>query len=200
MEEMYIPKQDLLRIQQVIKSFQADKTDEEIFYHLCFCIMVPQAKFSSATQSVTRLKEKDFYNKSLPINELEQITKLCRFFRRKAKYLQQMRQQWQDIIDLVRDRNILPIEKRTLLKDKIKGIGMKEASHFLRNMGYTGLAIIDSHILRFMNAETPTNVSQYLKLEQKFDDFAKFLGYDLTTLDCYIWKRQSKTAYEDYAY
>jgi N-glycosylase/DNA lyase len=37
---------------------------------------------------------------------------------------------------------------RRQIKNDFVGIGMKEASHFLRNIGYKHLAIIDRHILR----------------------------------------------------
>ena len=38
-------------------------------------------------------------------------------------------------------------ERRAWLVDNIKGLGYKEASHFLRNIGFDDYAIIDSHIL-----------------------------------------------------
>ena len=47
----------------------------------------------------------------------------------------------------MQDKNKNEYEKREWLVKNIKGIGYKEASHFLRNIGYKNIAIIDFHIL-----------------------------------------------------
>ena len=66
----------------------------------------------------------------------------------------------------------------------IKGLGYKEASHFLRNIGYSGYAILDKHVLRCLaelkiidDPKPPNSRSKYLTVEDKLriaerlDDF-----------------------------
>jgi N-glycosylase/DNA lyase len=88
-------------------------------------------------------------------------------------------------------------EIRDFLAENIPGIGLKEASHFLRNIGYSdSLAIIDTHVIAFLlevgalqkkniNAVTP---SVYLKLEKILQDLCYTMGLNLSILDIAIWR------------
>jgi N-glycosylase/DNA lyase len=79
---------------------------------------------------------------------------------------------------------------RQQIKNDFVGIGMKEASHFLRNIGYKNLAIIDRHILRNLtycgvltDATPPKNEKQYLEIEKKMLNFANEIEIDMDVLD-----------------
>jgi N-glycosylase/DNA lyase len=82
-----------------------------------------------------------------------------------------------------------------LVKEKrIKGLGYKEASHFLRNIGLKGYAILDKHILRslaelgFIDDPTPPgNRTKYLTVETKLKELAKELNIDFDELDLVLW-------------
>jgi len=88
-------------------------------------------------------------------------------------------------------------EARDLLVRKIHGIGLKEASHFLRDIGYSNsLAIIDSHVIAFLtevgaipvneaNAVTP---SLYVRLEGILQNLCADLGVNLSIFDMAIWQ------------
>jgi N-glycosylase/DNA lyase len=88
-------------------------------------------------------------------------------------------------------------EVRDLLVENIYGIGLKEASHFLRDIGYSNsLAIIDSHVIAFL-AElgvVPTNKSNgvtpglYTRLEGVLQNLCDDLGVDLSIFDMAIWQ------------
>ncbi len=89
-----------------------------------------------------------------------------------------------------------PWERRDwLVKEKrIKGLGYKEASHFLRNIGLKGYAILDKHILRslaelkFIDDPKPPNTrSRYLSVEDKLKDFAQQLNIDFDEMDLVLW-------------
>ncbi|MEM4267142.1 MAG: hypothetical protein QW404_03760, partial [Candidatus Nanoarchaeia archaeon] len=89
-------------------------------------------------------------------------------------------------------------EARKFLVDNIKGLGMKEASHFLRNIGYRNICIIDNHITNCLcelkllpDNKRPSSKSQYLKVEQKMKDYSKKIGIDVDELDLVFWS--SKT-------
>ncbi|AGJ62625.1 Thermostable 8-oxoguanine DNA glycosylase [Sulfolobus islandicus LAL14/1] len=83
----------------------------------------------------------------------------------------------------------------------IKGIGMKEASHFLRNVGYFDLAIIDRHLIDFMRrigAIGETNVkhlskSRYISLESVLKSIALNLNISVGILDLFIWYKETNT-------
>ena len=88
------------------------------------------------------------------------------------------------------------LERRDwLVKEKrIKGLGYKEASHFLRNIGLKGYAILDKHILRslaelgFITDPTPPgNRTKYLAIETKLKELAKQLKIDFDELDLVLW-------------
>jgi N-glycosylase/DNA lyase len=89
-----------------------------------------------------------------------------------------------------------PLERRDwLVKEKrIKGLGYKEASHFLRNIGLKGYAILDKHILRSMaelkiidDPKPPNTRSKYLTIEEKLKKLSNRLEIDFDELDLVLW-------------
>lgn len=88
-------------------------------------------------------------------------------------------------------------EARDFLAQNIPGIGLKEASHFLRNIGYSSsLAIIDTHVIAFLTeigtiADGKTNTltpSLYMKLEGILLDLCNSLGLNMAVFDMAIWQ------------
>jgi N-glycosylase/DNA lyase len=89
-----------------------------------------------------------------------------------------------------------PFERRDWLatEPRIKGLGYKEASHYLRNIGFKGYSILDKHIVRCLaelgviNSPTPpTNRQRYLDTESSMRDFAIAAGIDFDELDLVLW-------------
>jgi N-glycosylase/DNA lyase len=80
----------------------------------------------------------------------------------------------------------------------IKGIGYKEASHYLRNIGYRGYAILDKHILRtlheFGRIESPgppVTKKKYLAVEQDMRKFASAIKINFDELDLLLWSNKT---------
>jgi N-glycosylase/DNA lyase len=78
------------------------------------------------------------------------------------------------------------------------GLGYKEASHFLRNIGFRGYAILDKHILRSLyefgvldSPKPPTTKNRYIETENKFKEFANQLGIQLDELDLLLWSEKT---------
>ena len=76
----------------------------------------------------------------------------------------------------------------------MKGFGLKEASHFLRNTGHDNCAILDRHIIRLMHEHAlipalPKTITErnYLRIESALDDFAREAGMNHSLLDLYLW-------------
>ncbi len=82
-----------------------------------------------------------------------------------------------------------------LVKEKgIKGLGYKEASHFLRNIGFKGYAILDKHVLRSMaelgiidDPQPPGNRLKYLMIEKQLKNLANLTNIDFDELDLVLW-------------
>lgn len=92
--------------------------------------------------------------------------------------------------------NNTPKLMRKVFADHIPGLGPKQASMFLRNVGISyDLAILDTHVLRFMDMQgiLPLNkvrigtIAGYERAEQHIVDYADNLGYPAGYLDWAIW-------------
>ena len=93
-----------------------------------------------------------------------------------------------------------PVARRDwLAREKgIKGLGYKESSHFLRNVGLRGYAILDKHILRCLfevgvldSPQPPTTRTRYLATEQRLRDFARDVSIDFDELDLVLWSMKT---------
>jgi N-glycosylase/DNA lyase len=80
----------------------------------------------------------------------------------------------------------------------IKGLGYKEASHFLRNVGFPGYAILDKHILRSLaelgvieSFEPPTTRARYLETEERLRRFSRDVKIDFDELDLVLWSMKT---------
>ena len=84
------------------------------------------------------------------------------------------------------------------LNKSVKGVGYKEASHFLRNVGFPGYAILDKHILNSLREMgviseriRPTGRAGYLAIERRLRQFADDIGIDMDHLDLLLWSRKT---------
>jgi N-glycosylase/DNA lyase len=93
-----------------------------------------------------------------------------------------------------------PIERRDwLARDpRVKGLGYKESSHFLRNIGFKGYGILDKHIVRCLfelgvidSAKPPTSRARYLLTESKMRSFAGDAGINFDELDLLFWSMKT---------
>lgn len=84
---------------------------------------------------------------------------------------------------------------RTVLIQNVVGMGPKQASMFLRDIGAAkDLAIIDRHILDYMRVTSLADVDPkaltsktYWDIEECLRDYAHFLGHPLSLVDHAIW-------------
>ncbi|MFQ6053861.1 MAG: N-glycosylase/DNA lyase [Candidatus Bathyarchaeia archaeon] len=90
-------------------------------------------------------------------------------------------------------------EARAWLVENVKGMGWKEASHFLRNVGYLDVAILDRHILSTMRehgliedgGRRGLTGRRYLEYEGRLRRVAMGLGMPLGEVDLYLWYRKT---------
>lgn len=178
-----------------------NESGKVIFSELCFCICTPQAKAVECDKAVKRLmKSGNLFNGS--IDEIRSEIAGVRFPNNKSKYLYEARLQFSSNGRyLIKERIDLEdiVESRNWFAANVKGMGFKEASHFLRNIGFgSDLAILDVHILKNMikygiittRPKTLTKV-KYLELENKLRKFSKDVNIPMDELDLLFWSSET---------
>ena len=179
-------------VNQRIKEFEGigGGESQEIFKELCFCTLTANfdAEKSIALQEIVG---DGFIN--LPPEGLE--AKLRKFgyrYPNRAAYIAESRKFKNALRELVFSFED-GFRAREWLAKNVKGLGFKEASHFLRNIGFKGLAIIDFHIVDLLSREKliekPKTMTKkrYLEIEQVLSRLAGKLGMSLAELDLYLW-------------
>ncbi|MCC7573885.1 MAG: N-glycosylase/DNA lyase [Candidatus Methanofastidiosum sp.] len=198
------------RIEDRLKEFSEiweNETEENLFSELAFCLLTPQSKAKMCWDSICTLKEK---NTLIYGSEEEVLDCLygVRFKYKKAKYIIEVRELFKvdGNISLRKEveKNNSPFEIREWLVENVKGMGHKEASHFLRNIGKGGdLAILDRHILKNLKLlgvieKIPESIppKKYLELENVVREFSKEIGIPLDHLDIVLWYKETREIFK----
>lgn len=174
-------------------------TDELLFEELIFCIFTANASARMGFRAVDAVRNLLCENASA--EELAKaLTGVHRFPNARAGYVavtrafleqdcqMQLRAKLTGFPDSIARREWLVSEKG------IKGLGYKEASHFLRNIGFRGLAILDKHILNCLvelgeikESKPPATKTRYLEIENKLKRLSDCLEIDFDELDLVLW-------------
>jgi N-glycosylase/DNA lyase len=172
---------------------------EKYFYELVYCFMTPQSSAVNSFKAQQMLSIHNFqYNEIDPEPLLHQKEYYIRFHKTKARLLLEMKAHYGEILGVV--TNSMPsFEKREWLVAHVKGIGYKEATHFLRNVGRNdGLAILDRHILKNLKKHgvirsLPASLTRkkYLSIELRFQKFAEDVGVPIDELDLVFWSGEA---------
>jgi len=182
---------------QRIKEFESfkNKNNSAWFSELCFCILAANSKQKTSENIQKKLGSK---LKTMPQQELATFIRdnKHRFHNNKSKYIVEARR-YSNVKKLINGKS--ESEARDWLADNIKGLGMKEASHFLRNTGSKDIAILDRHILSLMDNhnlidQIPTSLTKkhYLLIESKFIKLANKLQISPAKLDLLMWYLKTK--------
>lgn len=184
-------KKSKSQIKARLKDFENNK---DYFYELCFCILTPQSSAKKAWSCILKLKEMDFQNKSI---NPEKYINGVRFHVNKSKYLLELKKNYQNILKEIR-KSQYPKQLREFLVKNVKGLGYKEASHFLRNIGHKEVSILDRHILKNLKKqnvikEIPKSMTpkKYCEIEDKFINFSKKVNIPIDHLDLLFWSQET---------
>ncbi|HDN95941.1 MAG: DNA lyase [Thermoplasmata archaeon] len=176
--------------------------EEDILAELFFCLLTPQSKAKACWDAILAIK-----NKSLLLDgskeEIVSMLRGVRFKNKKAEYIVDARKIFTNE-GKVKIRSVFEkfkdaYEAREWLVKNIKGMGYKEASHFLRNIGKgKNVAILDRHILKNLYLleiinEIPSSISgkKYIEIENKMREFAKKINIPLAHLDLVLWYKET---------
>ncbi len=167
-----------------------NKSSKEWFSELCFCILTANSKLKTALEIEKQLKHNGYIN--LPQDKIAEIIRRSshRFHNTKAKFIVEAREHIdvKEKLDGMNDN-----QARDWLVKNINGLGMKESSHFLRNVGYKNLAIVDRHIINLLTEQgiikKPAVITKkhYLDIESKLKILAEKAKMSLAELDLYLW-------------
>ena len=177
-----------------------------LWAELVFCLLTPQSKARNACRAISELYQKDLlYSKDVAQISLV-LKKHVRFHNNKSLYILEAGKNFDNICSLINHTDD-KIELRNNLFKQIKGMGMKEASHFLRNIGFGhDVAILDRHILRVMDSLNilPENISikdsltlsRYLEIEASLRLYSKDTKIPLEYIDFVFWYKATNDIFK----
>ncbi len=167
-------------------------SNEEIFGELCFCLLTANTSAEMGIKTQETIGLDNFLNmEQLKLRDALKATRY-RFYNLRSKFIADSRWIVDELSDLINAKDTF--ETREYLVENIKGLGYKESSHFLRNVGVFDFAILDKHIVRMIRKEDPelsTNVASrknYLMNERVILEIASEMGLKPGILDLYMWK------------
>ncbi len=176
-----------------------EKNEHNAFKELVFCLLTPQSKAEICWKAVVELEKHGFLFSPTNTEEIETFLRGIRFKKNKAKYIDLAKKMFlkdntPTIFEKVPFTQGSFVARKWLIKN-VRGLGFKEASHFLRNIGfYENIAILDRHILRCLKSlgvinEIPKTISEkkYIEIEEKMRKFSKTVSIPMHYLDFLLW-------------
>ena len=183
------------------KQIYKDSDDNKIFEELTFCILSSGVGPKVAAKSLDNIRsvltsgnEKSIFEN---LKEVHKYPERSSYLITTREYLKtnfnfKLKDKLESFTDRIERRDFIATNKN------IKGIGYLQASHFLRNIGYSGYAILDKNIVKMLNTigiieenKPPTTRNKYLKLEESMMEFADYIDIDIDELDLLLWCRRT---------
>jgi N-glycosylase/DNA lyase len=181
-------------VEERMRSFAQvrDDTDERLFLELCFCLLT--ANFQSEKSMIIH---ESIGQGFLSLTERSLAKRLrslgYRFPNVRSRFIVEARAHaplLRDVLYGERDAH----ERRDWLVRDIKGLGFKEASHYLRNVGVPAFPIIDRHIVAILaehglvaDPRKPITKKRYFEIEEMMNEIASETKLDHGRLDFYLW-------------
>ena len=195
-------KADIRRRISEFKSIRDNGTDEHHWEEMVFCF------FTGGCSAKMGIRAVDAVRPLLMDGTQPQLAKALtgvhRYPNARSKYITHSRNFLREHCDLKLRGKLesfdCRLERRDwLVKEKgIKGLGYKEASHFLRNVGFSGYAILDKHVLRCLeelkiidDVKPPNTRSKYLSVEDKLKNLTDLLKIDFDEMDLVLWSMKT---------
>jgi N-glycosylase/DNA lyase len=193
------------RVRARIREFAAlweRGSEGEIFAELVFCLLTPGSKARSASKALDAITGAGLlYGGSAP--ELAPYFNIVRFKNNKALNVVMARELFcgrgsRGIRECMLQFSTVQ-DRREWLVSRVRGMGFKEASHFLRNIGFCeGISILDRHILKNLHAlglidDIPESLTRgrYLAVEEAMKRYSEEIGIPLSHLDFVFWYKET---------
>lgn len=187
----YEEKKD--KIKSCLNNFKA-LSEKEQYKEFLFCLLTPQSNAQRCWQAVEELSKFQKLNLQDILNILKSKT---RFYITKSARILQAKETWEKIKPLLNNKN--EKELRNEIAKIVNGYGLKESSHFLRNIGKSNnkIAILDRHILKNLHKLNLIqeikikNQKHYFEIEDIFLNFANSINIPADELDILWWSREN---------
>ena len=184
------------KIKETLEKFK-DLSVEELRKEFIFCTLTPQSNAKRCWEAVEQISA----IKNPEETEISEILRTrTRFHNNKARYLVENRKLWNKTLESLSKPNRSDMkELRNWIAENVHGYGLKEASHFLRNIGKSDnqIAILDRHILRNLKRyeaiadEKIKSKKDYLEKEMLFLKLAEKLNIPADELDLLFWSLEN---------
>jgi N-glycosylase/DNA lyase len=201
---LYTPMKTKIRERlNKFKEIWREGDEHDVFTELVFCLLTLQSKARSCDTAVGCLLRKDLLIRESSSKIARELKGRTRFHNNKASYIVHARKKFtrngtisiKSCIASLGD----PKEVREWLVSNVKGLGYKEASHFLRNIGFgEDLAILDRHILKNLLLlgiiqDMPDSISKikYHEIEEQMREFSNSINIPLAHLDLLLWYKET---------
>lgn len=179
--------------------------DKRLFAELAFCICTPQTKARNGAAAIIDLYNNNLLFRGNAEDTASILIKHVRFHNMKADNIILARNIYFPNGEFILKgrindalKNDSMVELRNQLAKEVKGYGLKEASHFLRNIGFgQKIAILDRHIMRVMDklnilpegmtSKTSLTKNNYLKCEANLLEYSKNEKIPMEYLDFVFW-------------
>lgn len=189
-------EKELIKLREIKSRLNEFKNlnEKQKFQEFLFCLLTPQSNAQKCWQAVEEISQ-------LKNPTEKQISKILsaktRFHNTKTKRILNAFNNWQNIKPHLNNSDV--IELRNFLVKNVGGFGLKEASHFLRNIGKSNnqIAILDRHILKNLHTQGLIKESKiksqkhYLEIEQIFLDYAEKISIPADELDLLWWSKEN---------
>ena len=179
-------------------------SDARLFEELVFCIFTAGASARMGLRAVEAIRPLLMEGKREEMTLALQHAGAHRFPVERPGYIVITRSFLREHCDMALRKKLQsfadPIERRDWLaqEKQVKGLGYKEESHFLRNVGFSGYAILDKHVMSCLTdlkvvdtPKPPGNRSRYLETEERLKFFARDIGIDFDELDLVLWSMKT---------
>jgi N-glycosylase/DNA lyase len=185
------------RVIERLNDFASVQPDE-YFFELVYCLLTPQSSAVNAGHAVAALRVEGLGRREIdPAPILASRAHYIRFHHTKAARIREAHVMLPEILKTLDGSSSAEDERRWLV-ERVNGLGWKEASHFLRNIGRRNLAILDRHILRNLQhhgaiRSIPATLTpkRYLAIETQFRRFAESCRISMDEIDLLLWSRET---------
>jgi N-glycosylase/DNA lyase len=179
-------------------------SDARLWEELVFCIFTAGASARMGLNSIKAVRSLLLDGESDEMTEALKKAGAHRFPVARPRYIVTTRDYFRASFGMALGKRLRsfsdPLERRDWLaqEKQVKGLGYKEASHFLRNIGVRGHAILDKHVMRCLAevgvvdaARPPANRTKYLEVEQQLLRFAQEVRINCDELDLVLWSMKT---------
>ena len=180
------------------KAVLQERDDRRLWEEMVFCFFTGGCSAKMGLRSIEAVRP--LLGNGTQAELAKALTGVHRYPNERAKYIVHSRNFLKTDCDLKISDRLAGFDddiarRDWLAREKgIKGLGYKEASHFLRNIGYSGYAILDKHVLRCLaelkiidEPKPPNSRRMYLTVEDKLRQLTNKVQIDFDELDLVLW-------------